>query len=931
MKTLLSLLAVAWSGVAFGGKPSDPGGVPEGLAPADWSGIRAAHDAARHAPRVQESGNLVACNPGQQWRAEFDGRGFTVTPDHGAWTWGLELTGYGDRTLLSAASSSQLRHQDGRITCPRDENLTEWFINDSRGLEQGWDIRQRPERSDPAAPLRLHLASRGNVRPQIATGGASVSFEEDSAGSVLTYGGLKAWDADGKKLPVRFEQAGDKGIRIAVDDREARYPVTIDPIAQQAYLKASNAEASDWFGGAVAVSGDTVVIGAPGEDSAASGVNGDQTSNSALQSGAAYVFVRSGTAWALQAYLKASNPGGSDPANGSYGDLFGSAVAISGHTIVIGARDEDSAATGVNGDQVNNAAPRSGAAYVFTRSGTTWTQQSYLKASNAETADSFGSALAISGDTIVVGAVAEGSGSSGVNGDQTDNSQAYSGAAYIFTRSGTTWSQQAYLKGESPEYLDCFGRSVDISGDTVVVGSDRDHSETGAAYIFTRSGTTWTQQAFLTASNPSWDSYFGGSVAISGDTVVVGSLTEHSAATGVNGDQSGHYTFEAGAAYVFTRNGTIWSQQAYLKSSNTAHGDLFGSRVAISGDTVVVGAAGEDSSASGMNGDQTSNGTLQSGAAYLFKRSGSTWTQQAYLKSSNPGVEDYFGAVLAMSDDTVIFGTHYEDSSGSGPNGPQADNSAEDAGAAYITYLNYATLPPDISIRQVAGNEIGHGETHVCGDHPVDDAMEFSFTVSNPGQDPLELTGTPPVSITGSSDFTVSEQPNSPVAGGDSTTFKLRFAPTSNGPRTATVSIPTNDGDESPFLIHLTGRGLSYTTDTDGDGLSDAAESKLTAFNFDWQMKQTALVTAYMTSANRAGRYVPAQVHTLRAATPSIVRDPTNGRVKLTPRWEKSANLVDFFELPVPAGSSVSITPSGGIEFEFAPADNAAFFIIEQD
>src|SRR6266568_2258439 len=234
-------------------------------------------------------------------------------------------------------------------------------------------------------------------------------------------------------------------------------------IAQQAYLKASNTGAGDAFGWSVAVSGDTVVVGAVVEDSNATGVNGNQANNSAGDSGAAYVFVRSGTNWAQQAYLKASSTGG--------GDAFGQSVAVSGDTVVVGAHFEDSNATGVNGNQANNSAGDSGAAYVFARSGTNWAQQAYLKASNTDADDQFGFSVAVSGDTLVVGAWTEASNASGVNGDQNDNSALGAGAAYVFVRNGTNWSQQAYLKASNTEAGDNFGLTVAVSGNTVVVGS----------------------------------------------------------------------------------------------------------------------------------------------------------------------------------------------------------------------------------------------------------------------------------------------------------------------------------------------------------------------------------------------------------------------------------------------------------------------------
>ncbi|HWN95924.1 MAG TPA: FG-GAP repeat protein, partial [Methylomirabilota bacterium] len=166
--------------------------------------------------------------------------------------------------------------------------------------------------------------------------------------------------------------------------------------SQQAYIKAANTGAEDRFGRSVAISGDTMVVGAFREDSSAVGVNGDGNDNSSTNFGAAYVFVRTGTNWIQQAYLKASNAGSND--------LFGWSVAISGDTVVVGADFESSNATGVNGDQSDNSASGAGAAYVFVRDGTNWSQQAYLKASNTGAGDIFGFSVAISGETIVIGA-----------------------------------------------------------------------------------------------------------------------------------------------------------------------------------------------------------------------------------------------------------------------------------------------------------------------------------------------------------------------------------------------------------------------------------------------------------------------------------------------------------------------------------------------
>jgi hypothetical protein len=194
---------------------------------------------------------------------------------------------------------------------------------------------------------------------------------------------------------------------------------------QQAYLKASNTGAEDQFGAAVAISGDTAVVGARQESSASATVNGNQADNSAQFAGAAYVFVRSGGAWAQQAYLKASNAGA--------GDRFGFSVSVSGDTAVVGALLEASNATGVNGNQADNSAAAAGAGYVYVRNGGAWTQQGYLKASNANADDSFGISVGISGDTVVVGAWLEASNATGVNGTQSNNGAPEAGAAYVYT------------------------------------------------------------------------------------------------------------------------------------------------------------------------------------------------------------------------------------------------------------------------------------------------------------------------------------------------------------------------------------------------------------------------------------------------------------------------------------------------------------------
>ena len=233
-----------------------------------------------------------------------------------------------------------------------------------------------------------------------------------------------------------------------------------------AFIKASNTDNNDRFGTSVALSGNTMVVGAPREDSDATGVNNQQENDSATDSGAVYVFVKSNGTWSQQAYIK--------PSNTDIDDAFGTAVAISGNTLVIGAPEESSNATGINGSQINNSAFSSGAAYVFTRSGNSWTQQAYLKASNTDSGDRFGSRVTIDNNTVVVGAPGESSSSVGINGAQSNNLLPQSGAAYVFTRTGNNWSQQAYIKASNTDADDLFGTSLAIDSNRLIIGATKE-------------------------------------------------------------------------------------------------------------------------------------------------------------------------------------------------------------------------------------------------------------------------------------------------------------------------------------------------------------------------------------------------------------------------------------------------------------------------
>ena len=444
---------------------------------------------------------------------------------------------------------------------------------------------------------------------------------------------------------------------------------------QQIYLKAANAEESDHFGWVLALDGNTMLVGAHKQSSDPSG-NPD---GGASHSGAVYVFVRNaGGSWSQQAYLKASN--------GEADDYFGWSVALDDDTLVVGAPYEDSSATGgIN----NNTAADAGAAYVFVRTGSTWSQQAILKASNAEAHDQFGSAVSISGNTIVVGAPVESSSAASTPGD---NSASYAGAAYIFVRTGSTWSQQAFLKASNAHNSDLFGSALTLDNDTLVVGAqqqsssatggpnDSSASYAGAAYVFVRTGSTWSQQAFLKASNAEASDMFGAALALDKDTLVVGAPQEgHAPSVGYVENTTTH----SGAAYVFVRTGSTWSQQAFLKASNPGDDDNFGWSVAISANSILIGSPQESSS---FLGGQADNSTHFSGAAYLFVRSGTSWSQQAFLKASNAEEDDNFGTGVAVSGTTILVGASSESSSATG--GP-GDNSVPFAGAAYVFQSGY--------------------------------------------------------------------------------------------------------------------------------------------------------------------------------------------------------------------------------------------------
>ncbi len=367
-------------------------------------------------------------------------------------------------------------------------------------------------------------------------------------------------------------------------------------------LVATDAAAKDFFGQSVACSRGTVLIGAAGND------------DTGQRSGSAYVFVRAGTAWVEQSKLLA--------ADARPRDEFGIAVAVHADTAVVGAHQDD---------LVDGSGADEGSAYVFVRSGGTWTQQAKLAASDPGVDDLFGLAVGVDADTAVVGAPFD------------DDLGVDSGSVHVFVRAGTAWSHEAKLTAADGAANDGFGYTVSCSGDTLVVGSYRDDDggvDSGSAYVFVRSGTSWSQEAKLIASDAAENDAFGRSVALSGDVLAVGAFQD---------DDAG---FDSGSVYVFTRSGSAWSERARLGPAPGSARANFGRAVALVDGTLLVGACG------------SSDAGIASGAAYLFAGAGDSWIQLARLVPAESDLGDFFGSTVGLSEGAMVIGSGWDDDAG---------------------------------------------------------------------------------------------------------------------------------------------------------------------------------------------------------------------------------------------------------------------------
>ncbi len=632
---------------------------------------------------VSPAGHAV--NPAQALNLGFEADSVTVEPHEGDWSLRLNVRSYGCPGVQEPLEASAPRVDPSQKNHVWQQHgpLTAWYLNGPLGLEQGFEVHAPPA-CGTDAEVQIVIGTDG-LHP-VSGPHQNVQLEDGRAAGVMSVNGLFVTDARGKALPSRLQVEND-AVVIDIDPRGARYPLHVDPLWQhQQKLLAADGVANQRFGRSVSVSGDTALV---------------------TGHGGAYVFFHSGGTWTQQQKLTPPGVGPNDPiwsasvsgdaaavpANGTVyaytrsgttwtkiqditspdfepGDFFGSSVSLSGNTLVVGNSTDDDVQT------------EAGSAYVFVWTNGSWVFQQKLLPSNASPYSWFGRSVSVSGDTAVIGAI----------------NHLNDGAAYIYVRNGTTWTEQQTLLGfgVSPSSVDLFGSSVGVSGDTVVVGAPN-VPPAGVAYAYLRSGGVWSlQETFTPPELPSTTYAFGRAVSVSGDSAVVGA-----------GTNSG------GIAYSFVRTGGAWTRKARLSALDSASGDEFGVSVAISGSTVVIGARDDDDlgtqsgsahiyqvdasqdppeklvapdpgdfdhlgGAVGISSDTVivgawgDDGTFSdSGSAYVFVKTGGAWQEQQKLTASDPGSNRYFGNAVAASGNTVVVGA-------------QTDGNLGNEGSAYV-------------------------------------------------------------------------------------------------------------------------------------------------------------------------------------------------------------------------------------------------------
>jgi hypothetical protein len=559
----------------------------------------AARDA-RYLPRLDETGPVLdgAAGVGAVFTAE--GARLSV----GAFESSLHVTALGrPDDMRSVVPTSRPEIVGLAVHTSLGGGTTEWWRSLPSGLEHGLTIAERPAGT---GGLLIEVALSGELTP-VAISEDQIALNAEGGRRVGSYAHLVVLDAGGERVAAVMRV---EGRRIVLDIRDdgARYPLVVDPFvtAEEAVFRATSPVASDDFGATVSLSADgtRVLIGAPRSDP-----------GTLVNAGSARVFVRTGASWTEEAVLEA--------ADGVAGDLFATSVALSA--------DGTRAVIGVPQDQVPPAAGVAGSARVFLRVGSVWAQEALLEAFDAAADDNFGQSVAISADgsRVVIGASFDDT-ASGAN----------AGTARVFLRTGTSWAEEATLLGTNPSASDQFGRAVAISPDglRVIVGAPEDDhiggTNEGTATVFLRTGTTWTEEAFITPLMRAVVANFGDAVALStdGSRALIGAPGSGSGAATVflrtgtswteemrlptpvgSNNAAGRsvalssdgsralvgidgFSAQRGTARLYLRVGTVWSEEAQFDDPLGAGGDRLGSSVSLSADgsRALVGAKGDD-------------------------------------------------------------------------------------------------------------------------------------------------------------------------------------------------------------------------------------------------------------------------------------------------------------------------------------------------
>jgi hypothetical protein len=665
---------------------------------------------------------------------------------------------------------------------------------------------------------------------------------------------------------------------------------------------------ADYFGNAVAVSGTTVLVAALHDD------RGD------VESGCTYVYnLSSPTPDTFTIALD-------NPVSGSL-DRFGNSVAIDGNILAIGSPGSDSGASGAGRVSVHDLSASKPTAILAS-----------LEDPAPDVDESFGAAVAVSGTLVAVGAPGDDDGSEdtgrvyvydagdlpvagpavilanpapapgerfgqsvaisgtivvvGVEADDTGGTD--SGIAYVFNLASATPAVPVHLlENPGPAAGDRFGASVAVSGNRVVVGAPNDDSgaaDGGIAYVYDIGGGSPTVPLHVIPNpTPQADDGFGNAVAIAGTLVGIGA----------SGDDTG--ASNAGAAYAFELSGVTPTVPLHtLPNPDPAGEDRFGNAIAVSGPRIVVGA-------------YLDNNPTDSGRAYSFNMTSATPTvPSATQKKSTSTSGDQFGASVAVSGATVVVGT------------PSDNKTATDKGAAYV----FGPAAPEIAV-EVAGTDLASGDSASFGAVAMGAGGEGQLAVSvlNTGITSLSISG---LSLTGThaADFSVTSGAGPfTISADDDAAVTVSFHPSASGIRDATLRITNSDSDEGVFEIVLSGRGLSASEDTDGDGLNDVSELRMASLGFDWENPDPELVTAFDTYFDNGSFFDPSKIQALRLRAPQMTR-ASGGQTKLTFSLFKSTDFQTYQPLPFTIPEA-TLNPAGELEFRFSVPDGTEFYRLE--